>query len=163
MIRLQAEVLAARAEQSHADALLRIGKLERELESNKTKFDKVVVDNKTLSMKCAQLDECQRENASLSENLNHHIAQLERAQHDRTYVEKQLLETEAENKRSMAEINQLTQMRNNLANKLDFMGTQAEKKDTELASLKHTLKITNQKNDAERNSSSADIDLPCFT
>ena len=143
--------------QSHADALLRIGKLERELESSKTKFDKVVVDNKTLSMKCVQLDECQRENASLSENLNHHIAQLERAQHDRTYVEKQLLETEAENKRSMAEINQLTQMRNNLANKVDFMGTQAEKKDAELASLKQTLKITNQRNDAERSSSSADL------
>ena len=143
--------------QSHADALLRIGKLERELESSKIKFDKVVVDNKTLSMKCVQLDECQRENASLSENLNHHIAQLERAQHDRTYVEKQLLETEAENKRSMAEINQLTQMRNNLANKVDFMGTQAEKKDAELASLKQTLKITNQQNDAERSSSSADL------
>ena len=143
--------------QSHADALLRIGKLERELESSKTKFDKVVVDNKTLSMKCVQLDECQRENASLSENLNHHIAQLERAQHDRTYVEKQLLETEAENKRSIAEINQLTQMRNNLANKVDFMGTQAEKKDAELASLKQTLKITNQRNDAERSSSSADL------
>ena len=143
--------------QSHADALLRIGKLERELESSKIKFDKVVVDNKTLSMKCVQLDECQRENASLSENLNHHIAQLERAQHDRTYVEKQLLETEAENKRSMAEINQLTQMRNNLANKVDFMGTQAEKKDAELASLKQTLKITNQRNDAERSSSSADL------
>lgn len=143
--------------QSHADALLRIGKLERELESSKIKFDKVVVDNKTLSMKCVQLDECQRENASLSENLNHHIAQLERAQHDRTYVEKQLLETEAENKRSMAEINQLTQMRNNLANKVDFMGTQAKKKDAELASLKQTLKITNQRNDAERSSSSADL------
>ena len=143
--------------QSHADALLRIGKLERELESSKIKFDKVVVDNKTLSMKCVQLDECQRENASLSENLNHHIAQLERAQHDRTYVEKQLLETEAENKRSIAEINQLTQMRNNLANKVDFMGTQAEKKDAELASLKQTLKITNQRNDAERSSSSADL------
>ena len=143
--------------QSHADALVRVGKLERELELNKTKFDKVVVDNKTLSMKCAQLDECQRENASLSENLNHHIAQLERAQHDRTYVEKQLLETETENKRNMAEINQLTQMRNNLANKLDFMGTQVEKKDSELASIKQTLKATNQRNDAERSSSSADL------
>ena len=126
---------AARFKQSHSDATLKIAKLERDLEISRGKQEKLSDEVKTLGTKCAKLDEVQKENAKLTDNLNNTSTALDRAMHDKNLTEQQLTELEADHRRNVAEIKQLTAMQNNLLGQVDFLGSQIEKKDTEMTAL----------------------------